>query len=255
LRSSVLPGCALVATLLAARTASAAGPGTACAPIDGGSPALEEIDAEARLAFIRHVLRDQASRADAWRWSWTGIGFGLAAGQYAEIAILPHDKVAQQLFLGTASLYIPLSMNVFPLRIRRYDEILERAAADAEVSQAHMTPCLVLDHAEEMLETAAKDEAQLTGAFMQVVTLVLNSAYTAIIAVAFRDLGTTLLNGIGAFVVGEAEIFTTPRGAIRALERYRSGELGAAYGAPAPRVSWSIGPLGSAPGLAVVATF
>jgi hypothetical protein len=233
--------------------AGSAGATTQCAAVEGGSPALEDIDAETRLTFVRHVMRDQASRADAWRWSWSGIGLGLAAGQYALIPLYPRDKLFEQLFLGTASLYIPLSLAVFPLQIRRYDDILERAAADAEASQSHMMPCLVLDHAEELLMRAAKDEAQLTGTFMQVTTLALSAGYTAIIAVAFRDLGGTILNGGGAFVVGELQIFTTPTGAVKALDRYRRGDLGSPS-AP-PRVSWSVGPLGVAPGLAVVGRF
>ena len=225
-----------------------------CAAIEGGSPALEAVDAEARLAFVRGVMRDQGKRADRWRWGWSAVGFALAAGQYALIPFYPEDKRFEQAFAGTASLYLPLSLAVFPLRIQHYSDIVERAAIDAEASGAHMMPCLVLDRAEEQLILAARDEAQLTGAFMQVTTVVLSLGYGAIFAFGFRDVAGTLLNGIGALVVGETQFFTTPRGAVRALESYRRGDLAGAPPAPS-RVSWSIAPLAVAPGISLGATF
>jgi hypothetical protein len=225
-----------------------------CAAIEGGSPALEAIDAETRLAFVRNVMRDQGKRADLWRWAWSGVGFALAAGQYALIPLYPEDKRVEQAFAGTASLYLPLSLAVFPLRVQHYSDIVEQAALDAEVGGSHMMPCLVLDRAEEQLVIAAADEAQLTGAFMQVTTVVLSFGYAAIFAFGFKDLVGTLENGIGALVIGETQFFTTPRGAVRALASYRRGDLGTAPTAP-PRVSWSLAPLGAAPGLSLVAAF
>jgi hypothetical protein len=235
-----------------ASDAGVAGP-THCAAIEGGSPALEGVDAETRLAFVRSVLRDQGRRADMWRWAWSGVGFVLAAGQYALIPLYPADKRVEQAFAGTASLYLPLSLAVFPLRIQHYSDIVERVALDAEVSRVHMTPCLVLDRAEEQLMIAASDEAALTGPFMQVVTIVLNAGYGALFAVIWKDLAATLENGIGAIVIGETQFFTTPRGAVRGLAAYRRGDVSAA---PAPpHVAWSLAPLGAAPGLSFVATF
>ena len=231
-------------------------PGTQCAAIEGGSPALEAIDAEARLTFVRSVMRDQGQRAETWRLAWSGVGFALAAGQYALIPFYPPDKRFEEAFSGTASLYLPLSLAVFPLRIQHYSDILERAATDTEGSDSEMMRCLVLDYAEEQFIRAAKDEAQITGAFMQVTNLVLTAGYAAIFAFGFRDLAGTLLNGIGALVINETQFITTPRGAIRALERYRRGDLSGAPTASAPpNVSFSIAPLGVAPGLSFVATF
>jgi hypothetical protein len=258
--SSLAIGLACVLTCSAGHAAEPPGPsgpgktGTQCEAIEGGSPALAEVDAETRLAFIRNVMRDQGKRADTWRWAWSGIGVALAAGQYALIPLYPPDKRVEQAFGGTASLYLPLSLAIFPLQIQHYSDIIERASADTEASHSHMMPCLVLDRAEEMLIVAAKDEAQLTGALMQVATVVLSAGYAAIFAFGFKDLAGTLLNGIGALVLGEAQFFTTPKGAIRALESYRRGDLGSAPAAP-PSVAWSVAPLGAAPGISLVATF
>ncbi len=199
-------------------------------------------------------MRDQGARADLWRWGWSGVGFALATGQFALMPLYPKDKWFEQGFSATASLYLPLSLAVFPLRIQHYSDILERVAKDSEGAQGdHMMPCLVLDHAEYQLLLAAKDEAQLTGALMQVATVVLGVGYGAIFAFGFRDLAGTLENGIGALVIGEAQFFTTPRGAVRALARYRRGDLSAPPAAA--HVSWTLAPLGVAPGLSLVARF
>ena len=145
-------------------------------------------------------------------------------------------------------------MAILPLSVRSDDETLERTLADASgAGGGVMAPCLVLAHAEELLEHAAKEEARLTGLFMHLTTFLLNAAYTAVLAVAFRDLETTVVGGAGAFVIGELEILSTPSGAVRALERYRLGDLGG--GSRRAAVSWTLAPLGVAPGLAVMATF
>jgi hypothetical protein len=211
---------------------------TTCAPIAGGSAALESVD---------------ASRASTWRWAWTGIGLALVAGNYALIPIeSTQNKRYEQVFVGTASFFIPLQLTVLPIRIPEYQKILERVAVDAETPQGHMAPCLVLDRAEDMLVRAAKDEALLTGPLAHVVNLVLDAGFATVLYLVFRDVGGTILNGVGAVVISEAQIWTTPTGAVKALERYRRGDLSEA---PAPRVSWSLAPLGVAPGVSLVARF
>ncbi len=247
--------CFVLSASASPRSARAeAPPPVQCAAMEGGSPALAAVDAEARLAFLRRVMRDQGRRATLWRLGWSGVGLALAAGQYGLIPFYPADKRFEQAFAGTASLYLPLSLNVFPLRIQEYSDVLERAAVDAETAQGHMMPCLILDRAEEQLVLAARAEARLTGPLMQVTTVVLSIAYGAIFAFGFKDVVGTLENGIGALVVGETQFFTTPRGAVRALESYRRGDLSGAPAEP-PRVSWSLAPLGAAPGIAVRASF
>ncbi len=146
---------------------------------------------EARIAFIRSVMRDQGRRVDSRRWGWERRRRRLAAGQYALVPALPARQVVRASVLrGRRAFYLPLSLAVFPLRIQHYSDILERVAIDAEgPKRGHMMPCLVLDRAEGPAPPqAAKDEAQLTGALMQVATVVLSVGYGAIFAFGFRDL-------------------------------------------------------------------
>jgi hypothetical protein len=230
-----------------------------CPAIEGGANALADADAEARLAFVRATMRDQASRAKTWTWTWSGIGFGLAAGQYSLMAIVPANKRFQQAFEGTAALYLPASLAVMPLRVRADDETLERFLADTEVTgpdgQTHgMAPCVRLARAEELLVSSAEDESLHTNWFQHTLTIVLSGAYAAVLGVAFKNVADVIVNGGGALVLGELQLLTSPTGAASALERYRRGDIGAAPAAPA-RVSWALAPLGAAPGVSLVGRF
>ncbi len=228
---------------------------TRCEAIDGGQPALAQADAEARLAFVHATMRDQASRAKTWTWTWSGIGFGLAAAQTSLMAVVPANKRFQQGFEGAASLFIPASIAVLPLRVRADDETLERFLADTEVNGHGMAPCVRLARAEELLISSAHDESLHTNWFQYTLAAVLSGAYAAVLGVAFKNTADVIVNGGGALVLSELQVMTTPTGAVSALERYRRADLGAATPASAPHVSWTLAPLGTAPGVALVGRF
>jgi len=227
---------------------------TRCPAIEGGQQALADADAEARLAFVHATMRDQASRAKMWTWAWSGVGFGLAAGQYSLMAVVPANKRFQQAFEGTAALYLPASIAVMPLQVRADDETLERFLADTEVDGHGIAPCVRLERAEELLESSAHDEALHTNWLQHTLTIVLSGGYAAVLAVAFKNVADVIVNGGGALILGELQLWTSPTGAVSALERYRRGDIGTAA-ATAPRVSWTLAPLGVAPGVALVGRF
>jgi hypothetical protein len=225
---------------------------TRCPAMPGASAALADVDAEARVAFLRSVMTDQASRARLWTWAWSGTGFGLAAGQYALIPLVPGDKRFEEAFEATAALYIPAGIAVLPLRVRGDRETLEQFLADTETPAGPMAPCLRVERAEELVALSADDEAAHTSALQHVITIVLSAGYAAILGFGFKDGIGMAWNGGSAVVLGEAQLLTSPTGAVSALERYRRGDLGTT---PPPRVSFSVAPLGVAPGVAVVARF
>jgi hypothetical protein len=225
---------------------------TRCPAMQGASTALADLDAEARLAFLRGVMTDQAARAKTWTWAWSGIGFGLAAGQYALIPLVPKDKRFEEAFEATAALYIPAGIAVLPLRVRSDRATLEQFLADTETPAGPMAPCLRLERAEELAALSADDEAAHTSALQHVVTIVLSAGYAAILGFAFKDGVGMAWNGGSAVVLGEAQLLTSPTGAVRALEHYRRADLGVVQ---PPRVSLSVAPLGVAPGAAIVARF
>jgi hypothetical protein len=203
-------------------------------------------------------MREQAARAKTWEWAWSGIGYGLAAGQYGEILLLPPERRLEEAIEATATLYLPLQVFLFPLRVRGDEVTLEEMVGRATAPGGVMSPCLVVARAEELLEHSARDEAMHTNALQHVTTLVLSAGYVAFLWFAFKYLPDVILNAAGAVGLGEAQLLTAPTGAVRALERYRLGDLHT----DAPRVSWTVAPLGVAslgggvtPGLSIVARF
>ena len=52
----------------------------------GSADALSQIPPDARLAFLRDVLRHEGGAASAWRWTWTAV---YSAGTAAQFAITP----------------------------------------------------------------------------------------------------------------------------------------------------------------------
>jgi hypothetical protein len=239
-----------LALFVAARAAAAQ---ETCPVIDGGAPALAAEDATARLAFVRRLMHDQARYAHTWTVAWSGIGFGLAAGQYGLAALATEPSKRQEnVVAGTVSFYLPASIAVLPLSARSDADELETRVALAWTNQGVMSPCLALARAEELLQHTADDEAAHASIFQHALTITLSAGYGAVLWVLFHDVGGLLLNGIGAVVIGEAQIFTVPTGAVSGLARYRSGDLGAST---PPKVTWSLAPLGVGQGLSVVGTF
>ena len=256
--SGVPHAMALAAALAVTSFAGGARGETRCDAILGGSRALSDADADARLTFVRETMRAQASYAKTWTWAWSAIGFGLAAGQYGLMAIVPAHERFEQAFEGTAALYIPAAIALQPLRVRGDDERLEEFLTETEVegpggSHGGAT-CLRLARAEELLASSAADEALHTNWFQHTLTIVLSGAYAAVLGVAFKNVANVIVNGGGAVILGEAQLLTTPTGAVSALERYQKGDLTMVAPTP-PRVSWTLAPLGVGPGLAIVARF
>jgi hypothetical protein len=188
-----------------------------------------------------------------WTWAWSGAGFGIAAGEYALIPIVQQPwKRQEQAVLGTVSFYLPASIAVLPLAVRADDEELETGVAKAWTRDGVLSPCLVLERAEELLEHAAANEAAHTSLVEHIVTITLTAGYAAVLWALFHDPGGLVLNGVGALAIGEAEILTVPTGAVSGLARYREGDLRPAN---APHVAWTLAPLGVGPGLSLLATF
>ena len=245
---------ALLVGLSVGTTARSAGAQTRCPAIEGGDGALAGVDADARLAFVRATMRDQASRAKTWSWAWSGIGLGLAVGQFGEMALVPAHERFQQAFEGAATLYIPGAIALFPLEVRADDATLERFLSDTDSNGEGTAPCLRLERAEELLAASAHDESLHTNWLQHTLAIVLGAGYAVLLQVAFKNVGNTILNGGGGIVIGELQILTSPTGAVSALERYRRGDIGGASAA-APKISWTFAPLDAAPGVSLVARF
>jgi len=238
MKSVVACGVACFAIL----SASSASAQTRCPGIEGGTPALEAQDAEARFAAVREVMRHQAARGRTYKWAWVGIGFGLTAAGWIEYPFVEDDKRLAQAVTATAPLFIVAQTLIFPLRGPSADDELEALPA-AE-------PCARLAQAEKLLVETADDEADHTGVLAHLLGLATSGAYMAALQIAFKDPRYTWLDGGGSFVVSEAQVLSTPTGARGALERYREGKLSEATESA---FTWTLSPIGR--GFGVVGTF
>jgi hypothetical protein len=231
-----------VVAVLATTSGAARAEGAACPAPAGASPALASVDGETRLEAIRDVMHHQASRARTWTWTWVGIGLGLTAVGWAQYPFVDSDKRLPQAVTSTAPLFIVGQTLLFPLRVT--------GDADAIDADKEGDTCARLARAEALLEATAEDEREHTGVVAHVFTLTLSAAYMAGLAIAFKDPRYTFVDGAGSFVVGEAQLLSTPTGARDALERYRAGDT---TNARFKATRWTIAPVGA--GLGVFGVF
>jgi hypothetical protein len=232
---------------------------TKCAPTEGASPALAAIDAETRLDFLRSVMRDQAHRARLWMWSWALGGVALSAGNFgiAALAKTSDDRI-DPLTSGVTSLTIPLGILVKPLRVTQDQEALETYVATMSTPVGSIAPCLQVARAEELLSSSADDEAFGTGVLAHGFAVVGNGAVALFLGLGFKHWGGALLNGVGGFLITEAQIFTQPSGAVHARDAYNRGNLTSfPVTRGATQMTWALAPLSVAggQGIAVVGAF
>ena len=232
---------------------------TRCSTNEDAAPELAKIDGEARLTFLRNVMRDQARRARLWMWGWALGGVALSAGNFtvAALAKTSDDRV-DPLTGGVTSLTIPLGILVKPLRVTRDQEALEAYVSTMSTPLGSIAPCLQVARAEELLASSADDEALGTGIFAHAFAVLGNGAVALFLGLGFKHWGGALLNGVGGFFITEAQIYTQPSGAVHAREAYNRGDLSWAPRAPVLRpVTWTLAPLSvaGAQGIAVVGTF
>jgi hypothetical protein len=232
----------VVAFVACTAIASGAKAQARCPAMEGAVPALAEQDAEARFAAVHEVMRHQAARATTYKWAWVGISLGLTAVGWAEYPFVDDDKRLPQAITATAPLFIAVQTLVLPLRApSAFDDLEALPQGDA---------CARLAQAEKLLVQTADDEAEHTGVLAHVISLATSAAYMTALQLAFKDPRYTWLDGGGSFLVGEAQVLSTPTGARGALDRYREGNLGAATESA---FTWTLAPVGK--GFGFVATF
>lgn len=230
---------ALVTGLVAALESSPAGATVRCPSIAGGSAALEQLDADARLAFIRDRLRHDARRARQWSWAF-GASYGLLTA--GTMVITPHiqDRSSwPDLYVGAGSAVVGLGLIVVsPLRVMRDHDALEYHLASAGPA---VDRCRALAIAEAMLIRSAASEKFGRGWFTQTGNALLGVAALLILGLGYRRWVSGVVNGLASVAVGELMILTQPVGLVRDLRNYRSGDLRPPQ-RRRRRVSWSIAP-------------
>jgi hypothetical protein len=193
-----------------------------CAPISGGQPALEQIDVEQRLQFIRDRMAHDAALARTWSNAWTITWGLLTGGQLALVAFFDGDAQAD-LYVGAGSSFIgfagqlilPLSIKSDQTKLENHVKMVGRAAER----------CKLLEHAEKVFIENAENEADGAHWLMHGANVLINVGAMLILGLGYDRWDSGAINAAAGIALGELMIFTQPTGLVDDLERYRRGDI------------------------------
>jgi hypothetical protein len=213
------PAIALLLVLLASVPARAQD----CPLPEGANPRLADVPASLRLAFLRESLNHDARNALIWKWAWTG---AYAAGAVGQLAFSPLFAKSQRndLYVGAVESGLALlPLVTFPLSVG-----WDGPTFDAQVAAA--TPadtCTLIREGEMLTIRDAANEAAGVGWLMQVVNVVYNFVFAAIVGWGFHYPWTiALANGVAGTAIGEGMILSQPTHLNVAWKSYLLGNVG-----------------------------
>ncbi len=205
------------------------------ASLVGGEPALQQLNAETRLHFIRERLRIDARNARIWSYSWGTIYSALTVGQFVAAPLVSHASGLDLYVGGSAALVGVIPLVVTPLKVIGDEKRLDEIEADTPTT----TPCVALAWTEELLNRDAANEGQGQSLLFHGGNVVVNAGIFLIIGAGFGHWTSATISLLTGIATGEIMILTQPVGALKALRQYRRGELAS----PSAGVRIGIAPL------------
>jgi len=207
--------------LIFALSANSALAGECPATLVEGQPALQHMQAQSRLRFIRERLRSDAHHARVWSYSWGAIYSSLAIGQFVAAPLVSHASAPDFYVGGGASLIGLVPLVVTPLKVMGDEERLE----ESQVEPTGADPCALLAKAEELLIRDAANEAEGRSLLFHGGNVVVNAGISLIIGAGFGHWTSATISVLTGIATGEIMILTQPVGALNALHAYRNGDL------------------------------
>jgi hypothetical protein len=205
----------LAVVLLASNPASA----STCSTPSGSTGTLESVDAEVRLAFLKHQLHSQASRSVLWMGLW-GSAYGLISTGTMAVTPLVDDETKKDLYVGAAaSLVGALRVLLLPPRIIAGVDRLERELSSVD------DVCEQLSLAERALVRFSEDQRNGRRWYLHALNVAFNVGLGLLVGVGFGHWTVALLRTVMGVAVGEALIFTRPAALPEVQRRYLSGHL------------------------------
>lgn len=212
--------CLLVAWLVSGSQPAGA---ESCPPISGGRPALEQVDVERRLGFIRDRMAYDASKARIWSEAWMITWGVLTGGQLALVAFFDGGPQAD-LYVGAGSSFIGFAGQlILPLSVKSDQTQLEN---HINMAGRAAERCKLLEHAEQVFIENAENEAEGVHWLMHGANVLINVGAMLILGLGFDRWDSGAINATAGIALGELMIFSQPTGLIDDLERYRRGEIG-----------------------------
>ena len=178
--------------------------------------AQETVACEQRLAPIVAALDDDAHRTRVWYWTWMSIGTALVVGQGVVAAATTGDTRVELGVGSAASVFIPGLLLLHPPQVLSDAPLLDARLAATTVAGRVGDPCVVLPRARELFSRVADEEAFAKGWFAHVFVIGGNVALGLLLGLGFHDWLGGAKQLVGGSLVGEAQIFTLPAGALQA---------------------------------------
>jgi hypothetical protein len=192
------------------------------ASLVGGEPALQRLNADVRLRFIRERLRVDARHARIWSYSWGTIYSALATGQFVAAPLVSHAS-GLDLYVGGGAALIGMIPLVFtPLKVMGD----ERRLGELEAEASQTDSCAALSQAEELLTRDAANEARGQSLLFHGGNVVFNAGLFFLIGAGFGHWTSATISLLTGIATGEVMIFTQPVGAVETLRDYRRGDFG-----------------------------
>jgi hypothetical protein len=208
----------LVAALLAAPGVRA----LECPVMQGASPQLAQVEAQARLDFIRQRLDRSATNLSIWKWTWFGVFAGITIGQGVA------TKTDSGLYTVKWATGTAVSgIGVIGTLIGKHRALEDAPTLDDIPDGA--TPaatCYALAKAEEFLLRDAEDDYHAKwGPVNHLLNGGLNLIAGLILGIAFHQWGNGLEQFVAGTAIGELQIFVQPMTTVDALKDYKDGRL------------------------------
>jgi hypothetical protein len=154
-------------------------------------------------------LRD-ARRAHTWRYVWSGFNGAVAVGSFAAMPFVSSDRRIELAVGGVYSAVGAVFTWFVPLEI---EGTLDRRSSAG-------TLCQGLHIEEELAARAAADEASRVEWPWHLLNVGAGTLYTAIVGFGTHQWTNGVVDGVGTFVVGEAQLLTQPTRFSRQYEAY-----------------------------------
>ncbi len=158
-------------------------------------------------AALVAALREQGARAHTHRLVWTSVNGALAVGSFALIPFVARDSRKDFVVSGVGSVLGTAATVFFPLRV-------ETDAAELDAIES-LPPAERSARLRELFRADADDERERLAWPWHVANLGVSALAGGIIGFGFHHAESGIAQGVGSFVLGEAQLFTQPTGLCR----------------------------------------
>jgi hypothetical protein len=180
------------------------------------APAQQARECDQRLTSIATTLDDDARHTRVWYWSWMAAGTVLIASQAVLSAVTTGDLQKDSIVGASASVFIPAFLLIHPPEVLSDAPRLDARLALTRVDGRVGDPCISVMRARELLARDADDEAFAKAWYAHAFMIGGNLALGLLLGVAFGDWLGFAKQAIGGTLIGEAQIWTLPGGALKA---------------------------------------